>query len=320
MKKNKNELFNEFQKEYVHYLNILHSFLVEEGIIYTLSGTTLLGAAQESGFLVNEDSIHLSLLYSDYKKLISIKDKLPESYKMVPSAPGKTVDAYSTMLTIEVVNKRYNFDNKNLIRFFIHPILGYESNAEEAKKYEKLLKRNEIKTMVKSKQPRNNICNIFIWIFWFIFAPSLASLQKERNEMIFDKFDYDKTGVCILYYNNKRYAQKQFKKAVFEEPNYIVFDECFFFAPKNPELILELLYSKKVIKSKEEKTNLSTMNYLANTNFFFSKTDNKIEGEDGSNSKKTAPRMNEENHQPLAKKPAPKPSKKVGNKSSNSKK
>ena len=65
----------EMMKEFDH-------FCKKNGIKYYLAGGTLLGAVRHKGFIPWDDDVDIMMLWNDYEKLISLKEKLVDEYPM----------------------------------------------------------------------------------------------------------------------------------------------------------------------------------------------------------------------------------------------
>ena len=273
---NENNLFRDFQNAYTKYLNVLHRFFVDNSIVYFLSGTTLLGSHVSQDFLINEDSVHLSLLYSDYKKLIAAADQLPDLFEL--SAPeGKQVNAYCSQLVLTIKDKKFMFKDKPMLTYFIHPIIGAPADKKTMMSHEKKIETVSLKIAAKRHEPRQKRCNWFLWIWYILFAGNLAKLLDLHNNLIFNIYDYNKTKNCIMFYNGKRLHQKPISFTVFAEPRYYLFSNVFFFGPKDPMVVLNLLFPDYDYKSSKAENALSTMNYLVNTDYFFRTDKNKVD-------------------------------------------
>ena len=62
----------ELKRELVSLLNIVHDFLTENCIKYTISDGTMLGAVRHRGFIPWDDDIDIALVREEYEKLITL--------------------------------------------------------------------------------------------------------------------------------------------------------------------------------------------------------------------------------------------------------
>lgn len=63
-------------------LQAIHEFCEEYGLTYYLSDGTLLGAIRHKGMIPWDDDADICMPRHDYERLLSLKDKLPEPYRL----------------------------------------------------------------------------------------------------------------------------------------------------------------------------------------------------------------------------------------------
>src|SRR5215217_8007431 len=83
------------QMRMLEMLDVFDSICRKHDIKYWLDWGTLLGAKRHGGFIPWDDDLDLSILRSDYKKLLSVlKEELPENLKLQTRETDKTYLRY----------------------------------------------------------------------------------------------------------------------------------------------------------------------------------------------------------------------------------
>ena len=100
-------------------LQVVHEFLVEHNIKYTITAGTLLGAVRHKGFIPWDDDLDIEMLYRDYKRLMEVLPfELPsnlvlqtmhtDSNYVAPYAKLRETDSYISEVNNIGRNYKYN--------------------------------------------------------------------------------------------------------------------------------------------------------------------------------------------------------------------
>lgn len=235
------------QLEIVDMMEALDKLLSENGIKYTLLGGSVLGAIRHKGFIPWDDDMDIGVWREDFDKvenlLLNFKPYLYETVEkhIIPGAP---------IGHLHLVNDKYPVENSPTIDVF--PLDVVPESSDERKKLRTIAKIYHTCIVRRPPQNRGKLKKLIFTVLFAIFSNKFwDKLQKKQLEKIlsYRKSDSGYLGNIFGAWFEKEY----FKKEVYEEMEYVPFENLKLPVPKNYDLYLTQMYGNYMELPPEEK-------------------------------------------------------------------
>lgn len=231
------------KKRLCEMMKIFHDFCVENELCYYIAGGTLLGAVRHKGFIPWDDDIDIHMPRKDYDKLLSLRDKMQNGFKLRSyTYENKFSYGFCKLYdeTTTYIEQQYDTKIVGGVYIDIFPLDDIGDNYKKAVKLLKNIKtRRRIVGMVyydgKRQSFLKSLATRFFsllpksgkWYDW-VYAP-LKKYKGTESRLVANVF-----GMA--------FERDLFPRSDFGIPKLYDFEGYKFFGPQNADAILKQLY------------------------------------------------------------------------------
>ncbi len=251
MKNSKLVTLKEIKQIQLEELTYLHEFCVENGLTYYLAYGTLIGAVRHKGYIPWDDDIDVWMPRSDYDKLIELTERFNnEDLELLSyEKEKKYCFEWAKVCSKKTIVWPSRFNNGFLygISIDVFPLneIDYKGSLENAitvneSDHKKLIDMMNGYKLYTDGNKSNLLKSILKKVRFKLLELKKGRLQDKLLDF-FDKNDFKmKDG---KYYQTFLCSERKvYKREWFKDPIELEFEGRKFFAPKNYDKILTLVY------------------------------------------------------------------------------
>lgn len=261
---------NELRSIQLEILNAFDSFCTENGLIYFLTGGTLLGAIRHKGYIPWDDDIDVAMPRADYEKLVNISKSLPFPYCIEKYSAEKEkkkpyiytyLKAYDLRTTLVEFPNMMNYSSGVYIDIF--PLDNLPNDLNERKKAYRTVRKYVdlgcrcnvayyIKKNMKISSTRDFFKKVFYLMYDFVralFPPNFFIIKADTLARNLSIQETRYVGCIVAGYGER---EAMLVKDVFP-PKPVEFEGKYFPGFNNPDAYLSQVYGDYMSLPPEEK-------------------------------------------------------------------
>ena len=246
--------FNEAMKKMTHeevqavafdILKAVAAFCEKEGLRYTLSSGSMIGAVRHKGFIPWDDDIDLEMPYPDYLEFIRRFDRagMPDCYELRLGMKGKKGLTFVQVADTRTVTISPYRDKHRYLSVWvdIQPVYACSDNPEEAYAHAKLLFDLVQKSRRYLKLPRKRY-HPFKWLYRKLTSDFWIGHHLRRINRELERHPYGSTGSVRPFWVQREPKRVSLPLSLYEEYAKCSFEGHEFMILKDYDFYLRTLY------------------------------------------------------------------------------